>query len=180
MDETQIVEHIRNTPPTCVNGFRLTAAQLPELWDDNFTTVYRLACTCGNSSATILGHRLRDYNSNCSENDDALITPLGFQCTQCNIVTEIIDTDIHGYHAEIAKIEGGSGSAKYHGEGSRTPYKCPQCSTITFDKVTVGFVFWDFEMMLDEPDLPGQDFFNIGSMSGLQGELKQARIKVFS
>ena len=160
MDEDQIADHIRSTPPACVNGFLLITAQLPEPWDDSFTTVYRLACKCGNGSATILGHLLRDYNSDCDENDDDLITPLGFQCSQCNTVTEIIDTDIHGYHAEVAKIEGGIGSAKYRGDGPRTAYKCPACSKTTFNDVTVVFVYWDFEIMVDEPELPGQEFFN--------------------
>lgn len=161
MDENLIAEHIRTNPPQCVSGFQLTKTQLPNALDDNFTTAFRLTCKCGNRSGKILGHRLRDYNSNCDVNDDALITPLGFQCGECNVVTEIIDTDVHGYHAEIAKLEGGTGSAKIRGDGSRTEYQCPNCSGKVFNDITVGFVYWDFEIMLDEPELPGQDFFNV-------------------
>ena len=161
MNEDQIAEHIRNTPPICVNGFHLTTAHLPEPWDNNFTTVYRLNCKCGSGAATILGHPLRDYNPDCDDNDEDLITPLGFQCSQCNIITEIIDTDIHGYHSEVANLEGDIRSVKYRGDGSRTKYKCPKCSTTTFKDVTVGFVYWDFDIMIDEPELPGQEFFNV-------------------
>ena len=61
----------------------------------------------------------------------------------------------------IAKSEGGIGSVKYRGEGPRTKYKCPECQQTSFSSVIVAFVYWDFDLMLDEPELAGQEFFHV-------------------
>jgi hypothetical protein len=161
MNSKEIKQHILDNPPSCVKEFELKLTQLPEFWDNNFTTPYKLTCKCGNDSGKILGHLLRDYNLSLSKDDDSFITPLGFQCLKCNTITEILDTDIHGYHAESAKIEGGIGSAKYRGVGQRTLHICPKCFSTNFKNIIVGFVYWDFDVMIDEPDLPIQEFFNV-------------------
>src|SRR5258708_6406846 len=115
LDRGQIIEHIRKNPPACVAGFRLSSTELPEPFDDNFKTVYRLACHCGCDQGAVLGYQLRDYKPTHVGPD--LITPLSFKCRTCATVTQIIDTDIHGYHAEVGKLDGGIGSAKYRGSG---------------------------------------------------------------
>jgi hypothetical protein len=163
LDDAQIAEQIRASPPSCVAGFNLLSTELPVPWDDVFKTVYGIACRCGSQTGKILGYPLRDYNS--SYEGDLLVTPIAFHCEQCSTVTEILDTDAHGYHAEVAKLEGGVGSAKIRGHGSRSEYICPSCNTEIF-KVTVGFVYWNFDIVYDEPDLAGQDFFNVFLMYG--------------
>ncbi len=159
-EEARIAGQIKSTPPTCIKEFDLTPTELPEFWDDNFKTVYSLACRCGETKGAILGHLLRDYNPDCGD-DDMMITPLAFRCATCDSTTEILDTNIHGYHAEIAKIDGGVGSTKYRGTGPRTKYSCPKCNNEEFSKLTVGYVFWDFDLMLDQPELPAQEFFDV-------------------
>jgi hypothetical protein len=62
-------------------------------------------------------------------------------------------------HAEIAKLEGGIGSAKMRGQGEPLAFACAECAA-TEVSVIVGFVYWDFDLMLDEPELSGQEFFN--------------------
>jgi hypothetical protein len=163
-DEDQIAEQIRNNPPSCVAGFRLTPCELPEHFDDNFKTVYRLACKCRNDKGTILGYPLKDYNPDYDCPD--FITPLSFQCGVCASATQILDTDIHGYHAEVGKLEGGIGSVKIRGKGKPSHFACSACASTVF-QVVVGFVYWDFDLMLDEPDLPGQEFFNVFLIYGL-------------
>jgi hypothetical protein len=156
------VEHIagrlRTTPPSCVREFRLTPAELPV--DDNFKSVWQLACGCGNDRGRVLGYPLREYNSD-YDGAESFLSPLGFECSDCRKVTEIIDTDVHGYHSEVAKIEGGIGSAKMRGEGPRQPFPCSTCGAQLF-VVVVGFVYWGaaFDLFLDEPELPAQEFFN--------------------
>ena len=71
-----------------------------------------------------------------------------------------MDTDVHGYHAEVGKLEGGVGSAKLRGSGTPTAYACPACSKTVF-RMVVGFVYWDFDIIEDEPALPAQEFFNV-------------------
>lgn len=164
MNDDQIGEHIRQTPPSCIKGFRLVSAELPEHFDDNFKTVYRLSCQCGTDRGTILGYPLSEYNSQYDGSD--FITPLSFECGACSTVSQIVDTDIHGYHAEVGKIEGGIGSAKLRGKGNPVPFVCPKCSGTVFS-VIVGFVYWDFDIIQDEPELPVQEFFNVFLIYGV-------------
>ncbi len=121
----------------------------------------RLACTCGEQRGRVLGYPLRDYNPN-YDGPECFISPLSFECTDCRKVTEIFDTDIHGYHSEVAKIEGGIGSVKGRGEGPRQPFSCSACGEQVF-VVTVGFVYWPaaFDLLFNEPGWPILEFFNV-------------------
>jgi hypothetical protein len=163
IDDEQIIEHIRANPPSCLKEFNLLPGELPESWDDKFKTIYQLECQCGNKTGKILGYPLRDYNPDYK--GDEFITPIAFQCDQCTTVTEIIDTAVHGYHSEIAKIEGGIGATKFRGSGLRSAFACPECSEIAF-QTTVGFIYWNFDLIYDEPELPAQEFFNVFLMYG--------------
>jgi hypothetical protein len=164
LDEDQIAKHIRDNPPACVAGFRLSPAELPEPFDDNFQTVYGLSCKCGMDHGSILGYPLTEYNSKYDGSD--FISPLSFKCGKCATVTQILDTDIHGYHAEVGKLQGGIGSAKLRGDGEPVAFVCPGCSAILFSLI-VGFVYWDFDIILDEPELPAQEFFNVFLIYGV-------------
>jgi len=72
-----------------------------------------------------------------------------------------LDTDLHGYHAELAKLDGGIGSVKARGDGPRVPFRCPQCDKNAFS-VAVAFYYWDaaLDLFLEESGLPIEDFFN--------------------
>lgn len=157
-DENDIEALVRRTPPACVKAFRLTPGQLPGPFDDNVTTVWQLACSCGGDAGRLVGHRLAKLNP--GYKGDLLVSPLAFECSACNRVTELLDTDLHGYHAEVGKLEGEIGSAKLRGTGARTAYACPGCAKTSF-RMVVGFVYWDFDIIEDEPHLPAQEFFNV-------------------
>jgi hypothetical protein len=158
VDIHAVEAHVRATPPSCVRAFRLSPAQLPKPFDDNLTTVWRLACQCGSESGRLLGHRLDSLSS--SYRGDLLVGPLGFECSACGSVTELLDTDVHGYHAEVGKLEGGIGSTKIRGTGPRTAHACPACGRDSFGMVA-GFVYWHFDLIEDEPHLPAEEFFNV-------------------
>jgi hypothetical protein len=156
-----IIQRLRTAPPTCVSGFKLTPAELPEPWDDNPRSVWQLACPCGSEHARLLGYAISDY-TDWPGGENIFISPIGFECAACGEVTEILDTDIHGYNAEVGKLEpDGVGSVKYRGEGPRLAYPCPGCGGKLF-AVTVGFVFWPgaIEVFLDEPGWRWEDFFS--------------------
>jgi hypothetical protein len=157
LDEETIAQKIRNNLPACVAGFRLLDSSLPVPVDTYFCTSYRLGCRCGYDQGAVLGYPLKAYNPEYDGPD--FITPLSFKCATCAGVTQIIDTAFHGYHAEVGKIEGGVGSATMHGTGEPLAFACPDCSKAIFS-VTIGFVYWDFDLFFDEPHLPSQDFFN--------------------
>ena len=157
MNDDSIEAQIRRTPPDCLRSFQLSPARLPKPFDDNVTTVWQLACLCGSDVGRLLGHRLEKLNA--SYKGDLFVSPLAFECSACNRLTELLDTDIHGYHAEVEKLEGGTGSAKLRGTGPRTKYVCPSCQESSF-RMVVGFVYWDFDIIEDESHLPAQEFFN--------------------
>lgn len=160
IDIEAVEAHVRTAPPSCVRSFRLSPAQLPKPFDDNLTTVWRLACECecGGDNGRLLGHRLETLSSH--YRGDLLVSPLGFECSACGRITELLDTDLHGYHAEVGKLEGGTGSAKIRGTATRTAYACPACSGDSFGMVA-GFVYWHFDIIEDEPHLPAEEFFNV-------------------
>jgi hypothetical protein len=163
LDDDQIAEKIRAHPPSCVAGLDLSTTELPVPWNEAFKTVYQAGCKCGGKTGMILGYPLSDYNP--SFDGNLFVTPIAFQCAQCCSVSEVIDTAVHGYHAEVGKLEGGVGSATIRGSGPRSVFKCPNCNKTGF-QITVGFVYWDFDIMYDEPDLSRQNFFNVFLMYG--------------
>ena len=159
--------HLFGTPPSCIRGFTLVPDELPVPGDPSFKMVWRLFCHCGHPIGAVLGYPIRrvipDYDG-----PESFLSPLAFQCSACDKVTEIIDTERHGYHREVAQIEGGPGSCKARGEGRRDRFHCRQCQGTRF-RVTVAFVYWEaaFDFMLDEPQIRGEDFFNVFLSYGL-------------
>ena len=160
MDESQLVELLQTTAPSCLKGFKITPAKLAEPFDDNPCSVWQVGCTCGGEHGRFLGYSLKDYNSE-YEGPECFLSPLAFECAACHAVTELLDTDRHGYHAEIARREGhGVGSAKRRGEGPPKQFICPGCSGEWF-AVTVGFVFWYPDELAELFDGEWEDLYNV-------------------
>lgn len=157
MNETMVRAHLRKSPPACIGGFRAAHGKLPETVGSAFRIVWKIACGCGNDSGALLGYPLKDLVAD--ETSDVFVSPLAFECMSCNKVTELLDTDQHGYHAEVGKLEGIQESAKIRGAGPRQKFVCPKCRRSQFSFV-LGFVYWNFDLMIDDPELPGENFFN--------------------
>ena len=134
--------------------------------DDQGDCIVRwsLACNCGREAGGLLGHPLSGVApERVSQGDsDPLLSPLVFVCRACNRETVFLDTNRHGYHAEIARAEGGAGSAKLTGSGSPTPHSCPLCGKPDFAMVAV-LAYWDLEEIGEaalELSLAPEDLFN--------------------
>jgi hypothetical protein len=157
-----LARHLQTTAPSCVAGFRATSTELPIEWDDSCRSVWRLACSCGGEFGQVLGYPLSDYNKNLPDGADCFISPIGFECALCGNVTAVIDTDLHGYHAEVGKREGRHHPVHYRGKGPPTAWSCPQCGGRVF-ALTVAFIFWEAVFDLANEDLgwPLQEFFNV-------------------
>ena len=159
-DFDAFVEWLQQTRPSCLSACVATPAVLPEPWDDNPKSVWQLSCHCGSSSGRLLGYPLKDYNPG-YDGPEIFLSPLGFECSACKLVMEFLDTDVHGYHAEIARREGdGCGSAKLRGSGPRQAFRCPKCNDQTFS-ITTAFVFWGADELAEEFDGEQQDLFNV-------------------
>ena len=159
-DLDAFIDKLSNTPPSCIKNFSVATSTFPEPWDDNPTSVWQLRCKCGHDNGNLLGYSLADYNTDYG-GDLLLVSPLAFRCNQCNATTELLDTDIHGYHADIDIREGLSGGAvKIRGTGDRQPFPCPKCNNDVFS-IVVGFVFWNADELADEFDDRWEDLFNV-------------------
>lgn len=114
-------ERLRKTPPRCLAGFRVEPATVPNVTFDghraDLNKVYKLSCTCGHSQFRALGHQLKNDHG-----DDIFVSPLALECAACGKITELIDTDQHGYDAEIV-----GRSTTIRGEGPRTHFACDRC-----------------------------------------------------
>lgn len=160
MNEKDLVKHLCTTVPSCIAGFHVTPARLPEPFDDNPTSVWQIACTCGSQTGRFLGYPLKDYNTE-YDGPECFLSPLTLECSQCKKTTEILDTDQHGYHAEVARLQGDEvGSAKLRGEGPPQAFLCPTCKGGVFS-VTVGFVFWYPDELAEEFDGDWEDLFSV-------------------
>jgi hypothetical protein len=108
------------TPPGCLAGFRAEPSKLKGRRFDGHgeprNAVYRLRCACGHDRFLTLGHHLTN------EGTPIFVSPLALQCAKCQKVTERIDTDEHGYDAEIGAV-----GTTIRGTGARTPYACDRC-----------------------------------------------------
>ncbi|MEM7312178.1 MAG: hypothetical protein AAF497_03405 [Planctomycetota bacterium] len=75
-------------------------------------------------------------------------------------MTELLDTDKHGYHADIDIRAGTSdGSTKYRGSGEKLAYGCPKCGQYLFGFDLV-FDYWDVGELAEEFDGRWEDLFN--------------------
>jgi hypothetical protein len=160
MNEERLVQRLRTTAPSCLKGFQATPATLPEPFDDNPCSVWQLACRCGGRRGRFLGYPLRDYNPD-YDGPECFLSPLAFECAACGAATDLLDTDRHGYHPEVARRDGDDGgSAKLRGEGPRQAFRCRGCRGQVFG-VTVGFVFWNPDELAEEFDGRWEDLFSV-------------------
>jgi hypothetical protein len=160
MDEVQLVERLRTTAPSCLKGFKVIPAQLPEPFDDNPCSVWQLACRCGGVQGRFLGYPLKDYDP-AYTGPECFLSPLAFECATCQAVTELLDTSRHGYHAEVARRAGEDGGAgKLRGAGPRQAFRCPGCRGNVFG-ITVGFVFWNPDELAEEFDDRWEELFSV-------------------
>jgi hypothetical protein len=90
-----------------------------------------------------------------------LLSPLAFECGACSEATDFLDTDIHGYHSELSRLDSGVGSVKVRGIGERVLFRCPTCAG-TVLVVTAIFFYWDavFDLLEEGTQLNIEDYFN--------------------
>ena len=130
-------EYYWSHPPSCLAGFKVQPTPLHGITFDGHgeenNTVFRLSCPCGHGRSRILGH----YWRNPHYDTVVFVGPLALCCEACGQVTELIDTDVHGYDAEC-----GHGSATARGEGERVEFKCEACGASSME-VSVRFEYSD-------------------------------------
>ena len=148
-------KRLKRLPPACISGFRADPREPPGrgFW---CPTAFWLTCRCGKGQdiGRILGHPLGDYNPACAE-PVQFVSPLGFKCSGCGRITEVIDTGWHGYN-------GMSGSsAVFRGKGRRRAFRRPKCDREKLSlMVTFAYREGIFQVMKKEPAKKIKDYFD--------------------
>ena len=156
MEVDEIVEQMLSTPPRCIGDFKAEPAARPEEWDGD-VAAWQIACACGSRRGQFVGYPLNRYNT--SYTGAAFVGPLAFECAESKRVTEVLDTNQHGYHAEACDSQ-----SHLCGEGPREAFACAGCKEKQFE-VTTSFFFWpaSVDLVEDEPEEfeeRAQDLFN--------------------
>ncbi|MCP4249663.1 MAG: hypothetical protein GY778_21695 [bacterium] len=155
--------YYRSHPPRCIAGFSARPAESPGVESDGHASpsqldvdpppgvtiegpeysnpAFALFCRCGGSRHYVHGYRWinRDYR-----NAVVFLSPLVLECAACGSMTDLIDTDVHGYDAEL-----GLGSTTARGLGDPVVFECPRCGRQPLETL-VQFEYPD--------DLFGDDF----------------------
>ncbi|HTN74148.1 MAG TPA: hypothetical protein VL096_02835 [Pirellulaceae bacterium] len=162
----QLVQHVLDHAPKCIGEFQVRLT-LPadSIWENR--TEWELVCSCGSKTGQILGYSLGDLAQD-YDGPLTFVTPLGFSCSSCNRLTEIIDTELHGYDGECKARFDGSGAATYRGTGERKVFACEKCGGGQFS-AKAHFQYSHFDIIEDEPELApvAQDFFDFFECTGV-------------
>jgi hypothetical protein len=136
-------------PPKCIAAYIAEPTQLADVTFDGhgeqLNPTFAIGCQCGHRRFIVLGH----YTTN----RDILIyvSPLALRCESCHAITELLDTDVHGYDAEL-----GHGATTIRVEGEFEEFKCDQCGPIPMEIYT-RFEYPDDLFDDDMPECRGRE-----------------------
>ncbi len=156
--------YFRDHPPRCIAGFVARPTTLPGVVFDGHVSmsqlhfevpsdvtihapehinpVFALSCRCGSDQHYVHCHRWSnpDYR-----NQVVILSPLDLECAACRVITPLLDTDAHGYDAEL-----GHGVATARGRGERVVFECPTCGRQPIQ----AFVRFEYPDDLFDGDFP--------------------------
>lgn len=159
--------YFRSHPPDCISGFRTKIVKAAP------DTTFRLTCRCGCKHGAVLGHPLSKFNL--KYKGEEVVGPLGFQCSRCRKITEVIDTEIHGYDGEMGD------SCTIRGTGRRQKFACPKCGENEFE-LSVRFSSSSADLVEDDPDIKVENFFDSfwanGKCAGCDSEASVATFEL--
>jgi hypothetical protein len=156
--------YFRSHPPRCIAGFVARPTELPGVDFDghvsmsqlNFEVppgvtidapehinpVFALFCRCGGDRHFVHCHRWANPDFG---NQVVTLSPLVLECAACRAITALLDTDTHGYDAEL-----GHGTATVRGQGERVVFECPTCGR----QPVQAFVRFEYPDDLFDGDFP--------------------------
>ncbi len=116
--------YVNSHPPRCLASFKIAAVAMPDAeWDghgEELNAVFQVSCTCGSRAHSISGFSWRPSEK---ASQRVFLSPIELTCTSCAKQSLLLDTDAHGYDAEL-----GHGSATRRGEGDPAKFRCEKCS----------------------------------------------------
>ncbi len=81
--------------------------------------MFALSCRCGSDRHYVHCYRWANPDFH---NQVVILSPLDLECAACRAIAPLLDTDAHGYDAEL-----GHGTATARGQGERVVFECPTC-----------------------------------------------------
>lgn len=126
---------------------------------EHINTVFALSCRCGSDRHYIHCYRWAHPDF---RNQAVILSPLDLACAACGAITPLLDTDVHGYNAELGYI-----TAIARGQGERVVFECPTCGRQPF-QAFVRFEYPDTLFDGDFPEFAGreQDLFTWFNLVG--------------
>jgi hypothetical protein len=123
-------------------------------------SVFALACSCVSGQRFI--HGFSWINPDNFDTTSVFLSPMFLECTAYGKRTDLIDTDAHGYDAELGHI-----LATARGRGDPSMYECPECGRQRSD-VFARFEYPDELFEQDFPEFAGrkEDLFSWFSLLG--------------
>lgn len=162
--------YLRDHPPRCIAGFIARPTELANVDFDGHVSmsrlkvnvrpgmtinapehvnpVFALSCQCGGPQHYVHGYRW----SNPDVHDTVVfLSPLVLECAACRKMTHLLDTDVHGYDAEL-----GHGTATVRAEGDPVVFECASCGRQPLDAI-VRFEYPDDLFNGDFPQFAGRE-----------------------
>ena len=104
--------------PNCLDGFVATptndlAAHGFDGHGEPLNKIYALRCKCGAEQFEAIGYHTENAGYK------IFVSPLSLRCLACGVDTEIFDSDLHGFNAQID-----SDPATIRAQGERSPFAC--------------------------------------------------------
>ncbi len=110
--------------------------------------MFALSCRCGSDRHYVHCYRWANPDFH---NQVVILSPLDLECAACRAIAPLLDTDAHGYDAEL-----GHGTATARGQGERVVFECPTCGRQPL-QAFVRFEYPDDLFDGDYPEFAGRE-----------------------
>lgn len=164
-DRDTVQQRLRTIAPKCLHATCSEPEQDIRSEDGMVITAWRI--TVGANSSTSCSVVGNPTLINSEPPSLLLFGNLGIKGN--GVLVELFDPIRHGYHNEIARLEGEAEDTMQHElADDRKEYTCPICSSAGF-LVTAFFYYQEgaIEVFLEESNLPISDMFNAFYLSGV-------------
>src|SRR5262249_6224730 len=98
-------DYLWRNPPKCIEAFLVATPEPDRRQEAQGYTKFALKCRCGSACGSVLGYPLKSLKQDYS-GPAIFVGPLAFRCSNCDLITEVINSDVHGYHAALGEYVG--------------------------------------------------------------------------
>jgi hypothetical protein len=163
MNLEEMIAFYNEHPPYCLAGFSVNPVTLDGITYDGHgeatNSLFQISCQCGGRAHNLIAESAHQRVE--MRGEDLVADNFSVKCTACKKQTPLFDAALHGYDAEVSKIEEPTVSKNESPKRYLYPlvYSCQNCNERAFE------IFTRFEYpedILDDPEFPNNvhDFFS--------------------